>query len=107
MEISDLLVSSGKSVIDHEMDPRRVPDLRRTHIAEHLDRERPGTILSHCQVCRKDGDVAGTMDLFGAFRSNANDLLGKGERIIIQYALAQGTVGGGKTQPLLNVDRGS
>ena len=38
MEISYLLVGSGKTMINHKMDPLWIPDPLNAHLAEDLDR---------------------------------------------------------------------
>ena len=89
MKIGDLLVRSRERVINHEMDFGRVPDPRDTHLTEHFDGEWPGAVLSHREVDGKYSNISGAMDLLDTIGSDANDLLRKGERIIVQDVLAQ------------------
>ena len=76
-------------MINHEMDFGRVPDPRDTHLTEHFDGEWPGAVLSHREVDGKYSNISGAMDLLDTIGSDANDLLRKGERIIVQDVLAQ------------------
>ena len=71
------------------MNSGRVPDLRHAHLAEHLDSERPSTILGHGHIGRQNRDFSWMMYLLAAFGSNADDLLGKSQRIIVQDILVQ------------------
>src|SRR3989441_4890813 len=47
MKIGNLLIWSGKRMINHEMDLRWVPDSRDPHLAENFDREGSRAVLSH------------------------------------------------------------
>src|SRR3989442_2115589 len=76
-------------MIDHEMDFGRIPDLRDTYLTEHFDRKRPSAVLSHRQVDRKYSNVSWAKDLPETIGSDANDLLRKGQRIIVQNVLTQ------------------
>ena len=89
MKIGDLLVRSRERVINHKMNSGRVPDPRDTHLAKHLDSEWTGAVLSHREVDGKYSNISGAMDLLDTIGSDANDLLRKGERIIVQDVLAQ------------------
>src|SRR5437660_5990011 len=71
------------------MDFGRIPDSWDTHLAEHFDCKWPGAVLSHSEVDRKHSNVPWAMDLLGTIGSNANDLLRKGQRIIVQDILTQ------------------
>ena len=76
-------------MIDNEMDFGRVPDLRYTHLAEHFDRKWPSAVLSHSEVHGQYSNVSRAMDPLGTIGSDANDLLCKGKRIIVQDVLTQ------------------
>ncbi len=76
-------------MINHEMDFGRVPDSRDTHLAEDFDCKWPCAVLGHRQVDGQYSNVPGAMDLFGTIRSDADDLLRKGQRIIVQDLLTQ------------------
>ena len=71
------------------MDFGRVPDSRDTHLAEDFDCKRPCAVLGHRQVDGQNSNVPRVMDLFGTIRSDADDLLRKGQRIIVQDLLTQ------------------
>jgi hypothetical protein len=47
MKIGNLLIWSGKRMINHEMDLRWVPDSRDTHLTKDFDGEGSCAILSH------------------------------------------------------------
>jgi len=87
VKIGYFLVGSWERVVYYQMDPGRVPDLRDAHLAEHLDSERPSTILGHGHIGRQNRDFSWMMYLLAAFGSNADDLLGKSQRIIVQDIL--------------------
>ncbi len=70
-------------MIYHEMDFRRIPDLRNAHFAKDLDGEGSSAVLSHGEVCGNYGNVSGAMDSLSIIGSGANDLLRKGQRIIV------------------------
>ena len=76
-------------MINNEMDFGRVPDPRDPHLAEDFDCKWPSAVLSHSEVHGQYSNVSRAMDLFGTIRSDANDLLRKGQRIIFQDALTQ------------------
>jgi hypothetical protein len=71
------------------MDFGRIPDPRYTHLTEHFDCEWPSAVLSHREVDWKYSNVSWAMDLLGTIRSDTNDLLSKGQRIIVQDVLSQ------------------
>jgi len=89
MKVSDFLIGSREGMINNEMDFGRVPDPRDTHLAEDFDCKRPCAVLSHSEVHGQYSNVSRAMDTLGTIRSDANDLLGKGQRIIVQDALTQ------------------
>src|SRR5437588_323636 len=96
MKVSDFLIRSRERMINHEMDFRRVPDLRSSHLTEHFDCKWPGAVLSHREVDGKYSNVSGAMDLLDAISSDADYLLRKGQRIIVQDVLTQwGSEAGG------------
>ena len=76
-------------MINNEMDFRRVPDPWDTHLAEHFDCKWPSAVLSHSEVHRQYSNVSRAMNLLDTICSDANDLLRKGQRIIVQDALTQ------------------
>jgi hypothetical protein len=96
MKISDLLVGSRERVIDHKMNLGRVPDPRYTHLTEHFDRKRPSAVLSHREINWKYSNVSRAIGLLGTIGSDANDLLRKGQRIIVQDILTQLSSGSGE-----------
>src|SRR5207249_11429831 len=71
VKIGYFLVGSWERVVYYQMDPGRVPDLRDAHLAEHLDSERPSTILGHGHIGRQNRDFSWMMYLLAAFGSNA------------------------------------
>ncbi len=89
MKICDLLVRSRKGMINNEMDFGRVPDPRDPHLAEHFDCKWPSAVLSHSEVHGQYSNVSRAMDPLGTIGSDANDLLCKGKRIIVQDVLTQ------------------
>jgi len=89
MKIGDFLVRSRKGMINNEMDFRRVPDPWDTHLAEHFDCKWPSAVLSHSEVHGQYSNVSRAMNLLGTIGSDANDLLCKGKRIIVQDVLRQ------------------
>jgi len=89
MKIGDLLVRSREGMIDNQMDFGRVPDPRDPHLAEHFDCKWPSAVLSHSEVHGQYSNVSRPMDLLGTIGSDANDLLCKGKRIIVQNVLTQ------------------
>ena len=76
-------------MINNEMDFGRVPDPRDTHLAEDFDCKRPCAVLSHSEVHGQYSNVSRAMDTLGTIGSDANDLLCKGKRIIVQDVLTQ------------------
>ena len=76
-------------MINNEMDFGRVPDPRDTHLAEYFDRKWSSAVLSHSEVHRQYSNVSRPMNLLGTIGSDANDLLRKGQRIIVQDVLTQ------------------
>jgi hypothetical protein len=89
VKIGNLLIWSGKRMINHEMDLRWVPHFRDTHLAEDFDRKRSGAVLSHRKVDGQYGNVSRAIDIARAIGSDANDLLGEGQRLIAQDVLTQ------------------
>src|SRR5205807_4532945 len=89
MKIGDLLIRSRKGMIDNEMDFGRVPNPRDTHLTEHFDGKWPGAVLSHREVDSKNSNVPCAMNLPDAISSDADYLLRKGQRIIVQDILTQ------------------
>src|SRR5437588_8647711 len=89
MKIGDLLVRSGKGMINNQMDFGRVPDPRDPHLAEHFDCKWPSAVLSHSEVNGQYSNVSRPMDLLGTIGSDANDLLCKGKCIIVHNVLTK------------------
>ena len=77
MEVGNLLVGSGITMVYDEMDSLRVPNLLNTHLTEDLDRQGPSTILGHRHIRRQNSDLARMMDLFTSISLNTDYLLGK------------------------------
>jgi hypothetical protein len=92
MKIRNLLIGRGKSVINYKMDTRRVPDLLDTHFTEYFDGERSSTVLGHRHVSRDDSDITRMVDPLTVIGSNADNLLSKCQRIIVQNILAQNSI---------------
>src|SRR5207245_510596 len=89
MEVGNLLVRSRKTMIYDKMDSLRVPDLLNTHLTENLDRQGSSAILSHGHVRRQNSNLAGMVDLPASVSFDANDLLGKSKRVIVEDRLRQ------------------
>jgi len=107
MKIGDLLVRSRERVINYEMDFGRVPDPRDTHLTEHFDGKWPGAVLSHREVDGKYSNVSGAMDLLDAISSDADYLLRKGQRIIVQDVLTQQRSEAGEKPVAIKRERGT
>src|SRR5438874_173875 len=89
MEIGHLLVRSGKTVVDHEMDFFGVPDLLNAHLTEDLDRQGSSAILGHCHVRGQNSDLSSIVDLLASISFDADDFLSESKRIIVQDRLGQ------------------
>ena len=76
-------------MINHEMDFGRIPDPRDAHLTKHFDRKWSSAVLSHREVHRQYSNVSRPMDLLDSIGSDANDLLRKGQRVIVQDVLTQ------------------
>src|SRR5207253_9888038 len=62
---------------------------RDTQLAEHFDRKWSSAVQSHSELLRQYSNVSRPMNLLGNIGSDANDLLHKGQRIIVQDVLTQ------------------
>jgi len=100
VEVGNFLVRSGKTMVYDEMNSFRVPDLLDTHLTENLDRQRSSTILRHRHVRRQNCNLARMMDPPASISFDADDLLGKRERVIIQNRLRQA---GREAEPKLSL----
>jgi len=76
-------------MINNEMDFGRVPNPRDTHLTKYFNRKWPSAVLSHSEVHGQYSNVSRPIDLLGTIGSDANDLLCKGKRIIVQDVLKQ------------------
>ena len=83
MEVGNLLVGSGITMVYNEMDSLRVPNLLNTHLTEDLDRQGPSTILSHGHVGRKNGNLSRMVDFTATVSLDANDLLRERKRVVV------------------------
>jgi len=89
MEVSHFFIRSWKTMVYNEMDSFRVPDLLDPHLTENLDRQGSSAILSHGHVRRQNSNLAGMVDLPASVSFDANDLLGKSKRVIVEDRLRQ------------------
>ena len=96
MEISNLLVRSRETMIDHKMDFLWIPDLLHPHLAEDLDRQGSSAVLCHRHVRRQNSDLARVMDPLASISLDADYLLGKRQRVIVENRLRQ--LGHGRNQ---------
>ena len=98
MEIGHFLVRCRKTMIDHKMDLRRIPDLLNAHFTEDLDRQRSRAILGHCHVGRYNSNLSRMVGFLRPVGFQADDFLSESKRIIVQDCLRQpGSRGGTKT----------
>ena len=104
MKVSDFLIRSREGMINNEMDFGRVPNPRDTHLTKHFNRKWPSAVLSHSEVHRQYSNVSRAMNLLDTIGSDANDLLAKGQRIIVQDVLMQLRSEAGGNWSLLNVN---
>ncbi len=90
-------------MIYDKMDSLRIPDLLNAHLTENLDRQRSGTVLSHGHVHWQNGNLARKVDLPASVSFDANDLLSKRKRIIVENRLGQISREAGRKLPLLKM----
>lgn len=79
-----------------KMDFFRIPDFLNTHLTEDFDRQRSSTVLGHRHVCGENSDLARMMDFLTPINLDADYLLGKGKRGIVEDHLRQ--LGHGRNQ---------
>ena len=103
VKVGNLLVRSRKTMIYDKMDSLRIPDLLNAHLTENLDRQRSGTVLSHGHVHWQNGNLARKVDLPASVSLDANDLLSKCKRIIVENRLGQISREAGRKLPLLKM----
>ena len=83
------------------MDSFRVPDLLNTHLTEDLDRQRSRAVLSHGHVSRQNSNLAREVELPASVSFDANDLLSKRKRVIVENRLRQVSREAERKLPLL------
>ena len=83
------------------MDSFRIPDLLNPHLTEDLDRQRSGTVLSHGHIRGQDSNLAREVDLPASVSFDANDLLSKRKRVIVENRLRQVSREAERKLPLL------
>src|SRR5437867_7736459 len=106
MKVGDLLIGGGKSMVDYKVYLGWVPKFFHAHLIEHFDCKRPGAVLGHSEVGVENCDVAWVERLLSCFGSRADNLLGEGQRIIVQNALLQTCRILREAETLLNVKQG-
>jgi hypothetical protein len=104
MEIGDLLVRSGKTVVYDEMDSFRVPDLLDPHLTEDLDRQGSSAILGHRHVGGQNSNLARMMYFLASISLDADDLLRECKRFIVEDVLRQGGREAGRKLSLLKMN---
>src|SRR2546422_1008570 len=105
MEISNLLVRSGKTMVYDQMDFFRIPDFLNTHLAKDLDSQGSRAVLGHGHVGRQNSNLARMMDLPSSNSFEPDNLLRKRQLVIVENRLAV-TPGRGLIRQLLALNRG-
>ncbi len=90
-------------MIYDKMDSLRIPDLLNAHLTENLDRQGSRAVLGHGHVHRQNGNLARKVDLPASVSLDANDLLSKCKRIIVENRLGQISREAGRKLPLLKM----
>jgi hypothetical protein len=104
MEISNLLVRSGKTMVYDKMDFFRVPNLLNAHLTEDLDSQGSSTVLSHGHVSGQNSNLSPMVDFPASVSLEANDFLSERQRIIVEDRLRQGGREAGRKLSLLKMN---